>query len=187
MKFDDKELLKKYLVITKDILILSLKSQTNKNFIWGLIINDEDIEYVKNELDFDFIPFNDNDEYFEYVKNNKIDIQTRHDIDDWMSSDYVDIIQKKYMENINDCDIFLVQSQPIKMIYKTKKETSLSKYTDKRTSMHLSLCQKEIIYNIHSRIHAKMHEISKRVITLPEGYTKWVIHGDNISVKNKLI
>jgi len=187
MKFDDKELLKKYLVITKDILIPSLKTQTNKNFVWGLIINDEDIEYIKNELDFNFLSFKNNNAFEKYAKENNINIQTRHDIDDWMSIDYVDKIQEIYLENIDKYDSFLIQSQPIKIDYKTKKETSLSKYTNRRTSMHLTLCQKNVINNIHSKKHNDMYQLVKKIITLPEGYTKWVIHGDNISCKNKLI
>jgi hypothetical protein len=184
VKFKDKKLLKKYLIITKDVLIPSLKSQTNKNFTWGLIIDKNDINYIKSELDFNFISFNNNDEFVKYVKNNNVNIQTRHDIDDWMSFEYISKIQEIYIENIEKYDSFLIQSQPLKLDYRTGEEKNISRYTATRTSMHLTLCQKNIDHTVHSKNHGQMYQICKNIITLPEGYTKWVIHGDNISCKN---
>lgn len=185
MFFKDKKLMKKYLIITKDILMPSLNSQINKNFIWGLLIKKEDVEFIRNELNYDFVPFYGQNSFIEYVINNNFNIQTRHDIDDWMSDDYINEIQKLYIDNIDKKDNFLIQSQPIKFYYKTKIEKSLKPYTEKRNSMHLSLCQKNVKNHIFERKHGQMFEISNNVITLPEGHTKWVIHDDNISVKKK--
>jgi len=187
MKFSDKLLLEKYLKITKEITIPSIKSQTNKNFVWGLIINSEDINFVHDYLNIDFITFNSINKFINYVKNNNINIQTRHDIDDYMSDDYVEKIQEIYKENIKKYNMFLIQAQPVKVDYNTKKETKMSKYTNIRNSMFLSLCQKNVVNYILERNHGQMHQITNNVITLPEGYVKWIIHGNNRSCKRNLI
>jgi len=187
MKFSDKLLLEKYLKITKEITIPSIKSQTNKNFVWGLIINSEDINFVHDYLNIDFITFNSINKFINYVKNNNINIQTRHDIDDYMSDDYVEKIQEIYKENIKKYNMFLIQAQPVKVDYNTKKETKMSKYTNIRNSMFLSLCQKNVVNYILERNHGQMYQITNNVITLPEGYVKWIIHGNNRSCKRNLI
>jgi len=187
MKFSDKLLLEKYLKIRKEITIPSIKSQTNKNFVWGLIINSEDINFVHDYLNIDFITFNSINKFINYVKNNNINIQTRHDIDDYMSDDYVEKIQEIYKENIKKYNMFLIQAQPVKVDYNTKKETKMTKYTNIRNSMFLSLCQKNVVNYILERNHGQMHQITNNVITLPEGYVKWIIHGNNRSCKRNLI
>ena len=115
--FEDKELMKIYLELTKAILIPSLRAQTNQNFSWGLIVKTEDIEFLRSELNFDFIPFTDFYIFHQYCVDNNINIQTRHDIDDWMADNYVEKIHELFDENIITHDNFLIQSQPIKLIY----------------------------------------------------------------------
>ena len=159
-----------------------LKSQTNKNFIWGLIILDEDVDFVREELGIDFTPFNSSNEYVSYVKTNNIQIQTRHDIDDYMSEIYIEKIQEIYETNV-DKDIFLIQFQPIRQVYSTKKEYPMAKYVDTGNSMFLSLCQKNANHHIFERQHGQMYEIVDTIITIPEGYVKWIIHGNNITCK----
>lgn len=183
MRFEDKELFKKYLVVTKDILIPSLQSQKNKNFLWCVLICKEDIEFIRKELNFDFLPFNDSKEYFEYVKFNNINIQTRHDIDDYMADTYIEKIQELYNENINEYDSFLIQAQPLKVNYHTKEEVHIEAYTSTRNSMFLSLCQNSVKHHILEKQHGQFFEICPNVITIPEGYVKWIIHGNNISCK----
>lgn len=183
MGFIDKDLFKKYLNISKEILAPSLKSQINKNFEIGCIIKKEDISFVKELLDVDFINFSCFKDGFDYMKENNINIQTRHDMDDYMSPEYIQKIQEEYQKNIDLYDNFLIQAQPVKMMYETKKEFKMMQYNDKMNSMFLSLCQKDVKNYILERNHGQMHEIASHVITLPEGYTKWVIHENNISVR----
>ena len=183
MVFIDKDLFKKYLNISKEILAPSLKSQINKNFEIGCIIKKEDISFAKELLDVDFINFSCFKDGFDYMKENNINIQTRHDMDDYMSPEYIQKIQEEYQKNIDLYDNFLIQAQPVKMMYETKKEFKMMQYNDKMNSMFLSLCQKDVKNYILERNHGQMHEIASHVITLPEGYTKWVIHENNISVR----
>lgn len=183
IRFNDKELMEKYLKITKDVLIPSLNSQTNKNFEWILLVRQEDVEYLTEQLDFPFIPVYNIDMFIEYVKTNNINIQTRHDCDDWMSPDYVKVIQENYEKNIGKFDKFLVQSQPIQRMYKSRETKKLSLYHKLRCSMHLSLCQKNVVNHINEKQHGQMYQITPNVISLGEGYTEWVIHGDNITIK----
>jgi hypothetical protein len=187
MKFTDKDLFNKYLKISKEILVTSLKSQSNKNFEIALLIFKDDEDFVKEYLGIDFIGFQNPADFYEYAINGKFNIQTRHDMDDYMSPDYVEKIQEEYDKNIKIYDKFLIQSQPIMMMYQTKEETQMGKYHDKRNSMFLSLCQKYVTNHIFERKHGSMWEITENVISLPEGYTKWVIHGENISIKKNMI
>ena len=182
IRFDDKELMEKYLKITKDVLIPSLNSQKNKNFEWILLVKQDDVEYLREQLDYPFTPVLSIDEYFEYVKNNQINIQTRHDCDDWMAPTYVANIHDAYNVNIKNHDKFLVQSQPIKVMYHTGAVSKLQPYHATRCSMHLSLCQRDVTNHINERIHAKMHEVASHVVTLNGVNTKWMIHGNNITV-----
>lgn len=181
MRFDNKDLMKKYLILTKDVLVPSLKSQINQNFTWILMIRKEDEEFLKKEIDYPFIIVLNDEDHLKYAIDNKIDIQTRHDCDDLMFPNYIDRIQREYIDNISEYDTFLIQSQPTQLIYQTGKINKLKHYKEDRTSMHISLCQKKVKYHIHEHGHGQMWKISEKVITIGEGYTQWVIHGDNIS------
>jgi hypothetical protein len=183
INFSDLDLLEKYLTITKNVLIPALKSQTEKNFEWLVITNADIYEYLKKELDHPFIPIYGNSRLIEYLLGNNINIQTRHDCDDWMSPDYVNRIQEEYKINHRKYDVFLVQAQPKRSVYGSDKESSISAYHNQRCSMFLSICQRAVKHHIFERRHGQMYEITPNIITLPEGYTKWVIHGNNKSVK----
>jgi hypothetical protein len=185
INFTDRCLLNKYLIITKSVLIPALKSQTQKKFTWVLIINKNDEQYLREQLDFSFDAVYGNTGFIEYVTHNKPNIQTRHDCDDWMSHNYVDRIQTEYLHNIKKFNSFIIHVQPTKFDYLTGSEIHLPKYHDERCSMFLSLCQLNSIHHVNERKHGQMYEITKNIILLPEGYCKWVIHGNNKSKKNK--
>ena len=185
MRFEDKELLNTYLKITKDVLVPSLESQTNKRFIWGAIVFPEDIVFIRNTLKFDFMPFLDCNDLFEYCKLENVNIQTRHDMDDYMSPDYVEEIQNAYKQNIKKYNTFLIQAQPVKLDYHTDKESAMAKYTDTRNSMFLSICQKELKHHIYEIKHVQMYKIADTIITLDKNLTKWVIHGNNLTIQRR--
>ena len=48
--------------------------------------------------------------------------------------------------------------------------------------MHLTIYQKNVKHHVYEHQHGHMWQIAQKVILLPEGYTEWVIHGNNISV-----
>lgn len=175
-KFKDKDLMQKYLNISKRYFLPSVKTQ-NANFELGLIINPEDVDYVKEFLDIDFIPFNGINEFLKV--SNQYEIQTRHDIDDWFRFDYIKTIQEQWQRSSSDK--LLIQSLPIKNDIRSKTKTNLKGYSNKRLSMHLSLCQKEPSNNIMEHKHGQMWKITDNVTYLYHGFTEWIIHGDNIS------
>lgn len=187
-RFKDFNQMEKYLKISKQYFIPAFKNQTCKNFKIMLMINPDHLEYLTEffkELNPIFIT--NIQEYNEYVFNNKINIQTRQDIDDYSIPTYIEEIQRIYTENIKQFPKFLVQSQPIKYMHHDKKEVHLGEYTDTRTSMFLSLCQQDnnIKHTIFDRTHGNMWEVANTVFTIPKGHTKWVIHGNNISCNRK--
>ena len=185
MNFTDTALLEDYLKMTKSVLVPALKSQTSKAFDLVIITNSKIVDKLKEEIDYPFIPIYGNLACYSYLLENKINIQTRHDCDDWMSPNYVSKIQETYLANREKYDKVLVQAQPTQLIYQTGKENTLRPYSNQRCSMFLSLCQSNVTNHIFERKHGQMYEITNNVITLPTGYAKWVIHGKNQSVLKK--
>lgn len=183
INFDDKSLMEKYLKVSEKYFIPSLKSQTDQNFKLFVMCKGEDFEYLKKRLGYDFIRISGSVNFFDYCKENGFNIQTRHDCDDWMSPNYIEMIHKAYKDNIDKHDKFLVQSQPLRQMHPSGNISNIHKYHDRKCSMHLSLCQKIVNNHIYERQHAYMYEIASKVITLPGNPTRWIIHGENISVK----
>lgn len=184
-RFTDKDLMMKYLDIAKHMFVPSIKSQTNSNFTLGILLNPKFEEDLYNFIQIPFVPFYNIQEFNTYVKSNNVQIQTRHDIDDWMSPNYVAKIQEIVNENKNNVDSLIIHAQPKKLLYYQNQESNLSEYTDTRISMFLTLYQKEVVHTCHSRIHSQMYQISQNIIKLPVGYTKWVIHENNQTVRRK--
>lgn len=182
LNFTDRDLLNKYLEITKKVLIPALNSQKQKNFTWALLTNANDAPYLQRELKFPFVPIYGVQMLLKHCMANNFTIQTRHDCDDYMSENYVEAIQNTYKANINKYKTFIVHTQPIKRIYQTGVETPLAPYHDKRCSMFLSLCQSSVNHHVFEKKHGSMYELSDHVINLGTGYNKWMIHGNNISV-----
>ena len=182
-RFKDAELMQKYLNVSKKYFVPSIKSQKEKNFTVVIMVRKDDENYIKDFLELDFVAVYDLPTLVDYLIGNKATIQTRHDIDDYMSPNYVSKIQAIYKDAIDSHDKFLIQAQPVKLDTRTGYEKVMGRYHEKKTSMFLSLCQKEVTNHIQERKHGLMWEIAPRVFTLPEGYVKWVIHGDNISCK----
>ena len=182
LNFTDRALLNKYLGITKKVLIPALKSQTQKNFTWALLTNPADADYLKKQLDFPFVPIYGAAAVLKYCVDHTYHIQTRHDCDDYMSPKYVAAIQHEYTLNSKKYNTFIVHTQPIKQMYQTGEEFPLSPYHETRCSMFLSLCQTTIKHHVFEKKHGSMFELADHVINLGEGYNKWIIHGNNISV-----
>jgi hypothetical protein len=185
INFTDFELMQKYLKFTKEFFIPSLKSQTIQNFELCLVINPIHEEFLRSELDFPFISVLNKEEFHDLVVSENIQIQTRHDCDDWMSPNYIKTIQEYYIKYKDIHTSFLVQSQPLQLIYSTGKLNKLNLYHEKRCSMHLSLCQANVKHHIHEYQHGQMYNITPHIFSLGEGHTKWVIHSNNKSLITK--
>jgi hypothetical protein len=183
--FKDKILRDKYYKISKEILIPAIKNQKETNFDWLILIAEEDVNYTKDYFEIDFIPIFDIPQFVEYIKTRNYTIQTRHDIDDWMSVDYISEIQNIYKNNIDIYDKFLIQAQPIRFNYNSKTKQKMTKYHDRNNSMFLTLCQKEYSNHILEEKHRYMWKRVSKVFTMPENYVEWVIHGNNISCNRK--
>lgn len=169
--------MQKYLKVSKEYFVPSVKNQ-NAKFDLGLIINETDINFVKDFLGLDFIAFNDMNEFIKF--SNKYEIQTRHDIDDWFRDDYISEIQNQW--NKSNKNKLLIQSLPIKNDIRSNSIIYLKNYNDKRISMHLSLCQNNPVNHIMKYKHGEMWKVTNNIIALNHGFTKWIIHGDNISL-----
>lgn len=180
-RFADKKLMQKYLDVSKKYFAPSLKAQMNKDFTVVIMVAKEDEGYIRDSLGINYEAVYDMPTFVEYINKHKPNIQTRHDIDDWMSPDYVSKIHDVYWQAIQHNDSFLIQAQPVKLKTDTQEETTMGRYHDQRTSMFLSLCQKDGTRHIQEEKHGWMWKVTPTVFTLPEGYVKWVIHGDNIS------
>lgn len=188
IRFDDRKLMDRYLKVTRGVLVPALMAQTCKDFEWIIMCNDSDHQYLRSQIAHDFIPVKDHQQFLDFASGMNSLIQTRHDCDDWMSPTYIETIQRcarRLLKDHADKDRFLIQSQPVKEDIRTGKITKLSKYTDRRTSMHLTLVQRKLTTNIHARQHSEMWKEAQYVHNLGEGYTKWIIHGDNITLNRR--
>ena len=178
-KYDDEKKFNSRLKMMEDTLIPSLKRQTNQNFIWCVITrNKKHREIIQSKYNKDILFLNNWEEIKEHVKENEYSIQTRQDSDDIICDDYVKIIQDEV--NKSNKDILLIQFQPTKLHYKTKSEYHMIKYTNKFTSMFLTLYQRNVIHGVYDYKHGNMFNLTSNIITIPEGCVNLVIHDDNM-------
>lgn len=185
MNFTDDELFNHYFTVMKKTYIPSIESQENQNFQVGLIINPIHEKVVKPFLTEKYILFNNFDEVKKYCKEKQIIIQTRHDCDDWMRSDYIKKIQELYNENKDKHEKFIIHSRVQKLNFETKEihEHATSYENNNFISMFLTLCQKDVEDFVYDKNHRFMHEITKNIFLIQGGYTRLVIHGKNILSK----
>jgi len=183
--FNREDLFQEYLKVAKKTFFPSIHVQTNKNFTICFTVNPKHKEIIRSFVDnkVNCYFFNSLDEIKEYLKNKFYEIQTRHDFDDLMRSDYIRKIQLQWFKTKNlqpSIDTMLIQSQPNLYIFnKNKVKNMNTRYSKNFTSMHLSLCQKTNKHFIFDEVHHKMHLITKNIKLLPNDLTRLVIHNNN--------
>ena len=179
--FDNDELFNKYFKMMKLVYGPSINSQINNNFEIGFIISPKHSDKISElKLNVPVVFFNNVKSFKEYCFEKNIEIQTRHDCDDWMRNDYVEDIQKQFHINSKKYNSFLIQSQIYKHdIYSDKLYKPKSDYDDKNTSMFLSLCQKKLKNCVLDSNHRFMYKLVDKVIDLGYGYVKLTIHNNN--------
>jgi hypothetical protein len=166
----------------KEILIPCLESQTNQDFTLCIMMYDADLKFVYNVLQYNFISFEDYKILKQYCIDDNINIQTRHDSDDFMSNNYVEKIQLEYKNIIKGHDTFILQFQPEKINYKTGEILPFYQYTNESISGFVTLCQKNVNFTVYERQHIYLYELTKNIYTYPIGYVKYYIHGKNDSL-----
>ena len=187
-RFRNKMLRDEYYKIARKYLYPSISVQSNKDFTVCLLTDPADIPVFEKEVGIKALYFEDRPGLDEYSRHSAAEIQTRHDIDDWMAPNYISEIQKAYWENRNKYKQFILQvSHPIKLIDKTGKECPMGPYTSERNSMFLSICRgpQGKFISILEKNHSEMHKLVDKVINLPPGLTKWVRHPNAITELRK--
>jgi hypothetical protein len=182
-KFDTDEKFNRYFGQIKNFYIPSINSQVNKNFEIALIANDNHFNLIRNMIDDKIImrKFTDvKSDYKEYVVENNYTIQTRHDCDDIMNSDYVDYIQKLYTENEKKYDKFILNFHPNKFVASTKQEYKHTRDYSKVCSMFSTLIQKKVDNGIMDVMHDHLSRITRNIIYINKPYVKLVIHDNNL-------
>jgi hypothetical protein len=176
----------KYFEVMKKTYIPSINSQTDKNFSIALIVNPRHYDLIRNEInkEIEIIPFSDTKkDYKEYVINNNITIQTRHDCDDIMESNYIETIRKLYNENNTKYDDFILNFHPTKLVVNTGKEYTHGRDYSKVCSMFSTLIQKSVKHGIMDCMHDFLKGFTRNIIYIPRGYVKLGIHGNNTTSK----
>ena len=191
IKFDDDILMMKYLEVSKKTFLPSVLSQTNKNFILCVIANKQHhilIDNIINEICKDLkkekpslVFLNDGStDYLNYILKENINIQTRHDCDDWMCETYVDQIQKIFFENKDKYNTFVIHGQPYKYdIIEDKKYKMTYRYDPNNTSMFVSVCQKNCDIQLFTLKHSDVGKMGEKVFMVDEGSCHLVIHKNN--------
>ena len=189
-KFDDDSVFQKYFTIMQKTYIPSINAQTDKNFMIGLVVNEQHYDSIRKEIEpsIKIVPFYNEKMvsfymlptrgggYKNYVISNNINIQTRHDCDDIMEKDYIKYIHQLYKENKNKYDDFILTFFPTKLDIVTSKEYE---YTDKNCTMFSTLIQKKVRHSIMDVKHAWLPQITPNVIYIKERYVKLVVHENN--------
>ena len=191
IKFNDDTLLMKYLEVSKKTFLPSILSQTNKNFILCVIANkqhhtlidnliNEICEVLKKEKP-SLVFLNDaSTDYLNYILKENINIQTRHDCDDWMCETYVDQIQKIFFNNVDKYKTFVIHGQPYKYdIIEDKKYKMTYRYDNNNTSMFVSVCQKNCDVQLFTLKHSDVGKMGEEVFMVDEGSCHLVIHRNN--------
>jgi hypothetical protein len=181
-KFGKDEDFQKYFEVMKKTYIPSINSQTNKNFSIALIVNPRHYDLIRNEIntDIEIIPLSDiKGDYKEYVLNNTITIQPRHDCDDVMVPNYIEHIHNLYNQNKNNFDDFILNFHPTKLVVDTGKEYTHGRDYSKVCSMFSTLIQKNVKHGIMDCVHDHLRGFTKNIIYIPRGYVKLGIHGNN--------
>jgi hypothetical protein len=187
----------KYLEVSKKTFFPSVLSQINKNFILCVIANKQHhtlIDNIINEICKDLkkekpslVFLNDGStDYLNYILKENINIQTRHDCDDWMCETYVDQIQKIFFENKDKYNTFVIHGQPYKYdIIEDKKYKMTYRYDPNNTSMFVSVCQKNCDIQLFTLKHSDVGKMGEKVFMVDEGSCHLVIHKNNkLSVIN---
>jgi hypothetical protein len=176
ISFEDDQLFSHYFEVMKQTYIPSIKSQTNKNFQIAFIINPRHVEMVNQYFESDVLYFNSFDQIKTYCKENNIEIQTRHDCDD-----YIEKIQELFNNNIQKFDKFIIHSKVQKLNYDTGEihDHATSYLNNNFISMFLTLCQKNAEHFVYDKNHRFMGELTNNIILIDGGYTRLVIHGKN--------
>jgi hypothetical protein len=178
-KFDEDnfELMQHYVDVCKVILIPQLNKQTNKNFDWLVYTNPNHDDWIKEHLTgYTYTIIHDlNSDMSEY------NMQTRHDIDDWMHDSYVQSLQESV--EIYKYDKCLIHVNLILADYYTKQTMLYPVWHSKKTSQFLTMYQKDIDTKLHVYMdeHTKMWQYVPNVIELPIGLCMQVKHGKNKS------
>jgi hypothetical protein len=181
-KFSKDEDFQKYFEVMKKTYIPSINSQTNKNFLIALIVNPKHYDLIRNEInkDIEIIPLSDTKgDYKEYVVNNTITIQTRHDCDDVMVPNYIEHIHNLYNQNKNNFEDFILNFHPTKLVVETGKEYTHGRDYSKVCSMFSTLIQKNVKHGIMDCVHDHLRGFTRNIIYIPRGYVKLGIHGNN--------
>ena len=181
-RFKNRKLMDKYLAVSAEYLVSQLKKQ-EAQFDWFIIGNKEDTRYIATWVHYPFTMIQNYDELFQWMQH--YNIQTRHDIDDWMSDDYIAQIQDLYLRIIDKLNIFVIHAQPVQLNILQNKEYEMRQYKSNNTSMFVSLCQKEPKYTIFAKKHNQLWRLGEKTLKLPGTPVKWIIHGNNITCKRK--
>jgi len=181
-KFGKDEDFQKYFEVMKKTYIPSINSQTDKNFSIALIVNPKHYDLIRNEInkEIEIIPLSDiKGDYKEYVVNNTITIQTRHDCDDVMIPNYVEYIHTLYNQNKDKYEDFILNFHPTKLVVGTDKEYTHGRDYTKVCSMFSTLIQKNVKHGIMDCMHDHLKRFTRNIIYIPRGYVKLGIHGNN--------
>ena len=175
--FDSKELLDKYLDVSVNTLIPAIKSQTCKDFEFGLLIRECHVEHVKNRIGVDFTAFTGGIfQLRKEVLEKQWNIQSRLDIDDWVSPKYIEEIQRIYNQNKDEYNDFIIHAQPIKLDWDSNTVLPIAKYHDQRISMFATLCQNDPYNAVYKGSHGQLYQLGEKVFKMPDGMAKWVQH-----------
>ena len=178
--FSDDQTLRKYLPLINDVFIPCLHNQTCKKFKLHIIVQPRHTELFTNlfkGIDIMIIYPDERNRHSLKSHNTVMNIQTRHDCDDWMAPTYIEEIQKVY--NTNTDPEYLVCAFPTILEYNTGKEYPKAHDKTRNVPQFLSLCQHHNDKYIYQHGHHEYRKYIPKMVVLNDDLVKWVMHDNN--------
>ena len=178
IRFDDDDRFEYYLDLMKRWYVPSVESQLDQDFRLGFIVRDRHRGVVGSLFGGRAYFFGSEGEAGSFAISEGINIQTRHDCDDWMHEGYTRRVKEVYREN-ESRGSFLVSSVLYKFDVSSGILYSCGSISggDGFIGPFLSLCQVEVKHYVRERNHRRMGFIGE--VFCIRGYTMQVMHGGN--------
>jgi len=181
-RYDDEDKFKKRLEVMKNTIVKSLYSQTNQNFTWVVMCRPQHREEISKIYKNNIILVNDSNDFRKLNEEENFTIQTRHDSDDLMCPQYIQLIQDQYNLNKKLTEPFLIEFQPTLNQYSTNNfyEFRLDYKKMNSTSCFITLCPQGGDKTIWDHPHGKWVDNVKHIIRHPNRLcVSATVHGNN--------
>ena len=185
--YDEGSKADKRLEIMKETLIKCLHAQTNQNFVWSLMCKEHHRKTIEEMYGKEVLFWGGSEGFKKFVKENNYEIQTRHDSDDIMCPEYVQLLQNEFESNKFRKEPFLIEFQPMFHSFGSNHfhEFTLDYAKRGSTSAFITLCPQNTGQTIWDHTHTAWASKIKTIIRHKNRKcVAATVHGSNTTTGN---